>query len=107
VGLPLVRRVLFPRLRPDGWYSSALPYLQFGRRVVIGAQLIGKTNANVFASTSSGPWKLIAIVEIGNRKEDNAIRFNPWNSSPALPPTGVINAVRKSAYAASQQGWPG
>jgi hypothetical protein len=123
---PFGRHLLVPATgflgRP---FSSVLPYL-VGRRVrVFGASPMtepvhdgGTALAEVQVAATSGELKydLVMAPEFGSWRrigqlriyepldddEADALRFNPWNTGPAITPLGVLQALRRYAYTGSQ-----
>jgi hypothetical protein len=132
--LPLVRRLLFPaRSFLHRSFSSALPYLVDGRRVVTVLRprprpgpspwpRTGRALADLSSAAASGGLayelrlagslgrsRTVAVLTIGDPLDpaaSEALRFNPWATDPAIRPVGRLNRLRRPSYAGSQQGRP-
>jgi hypothetical protein len=126
--LPLVRRLLFPgRSFLGRSFSSALPYLVAGRRVVTvlasrrgpwprtgralaDLQVAAATGELVYElrlAGSLGRSRTVGRLTVGaalDRRDTAALRFNPWTGGDGLVPVGWLNRLRRPSYAASQQG---
>jgi len=126
--LPLVRRLLFPgRSFLGRSFSSALPYLVAGRRVVTvlasrrgpwprtgralaDLQVAAATGELVYElrlAGSLGRSRTVGRLTVGaplGRRDSAALRFNPWTGGDGLVPVGWLNRLRRPSYAASQQG---
>jgi hypothetical protein len=126
--LPLVRRLLFPArsfLRVS--FSSALPYLVDGRRVVtvlrprpgrwprtgraladlVSAAATGALAYELRLAGSLGRSRPVGVLTIGDpldTRATEALRFNPWHTGEGIRPTGRLNRLRRPSYSASQQG---
>jgi hypothetical protein len=121
--LPVGRHLLLPaRGYLRSWYSTVLPYRARGRRVVLGAQPLdggavgddpyriephgdGTPAWRILAASLTGGWQPIAELRLERRLPDaraEALRFNPWNTGGGLEPSGLLNALRDSAYRSSQ-----
>jgi hypothetical protein len=50
-----------------------------------------------------GSWQRAATISVTQRLGGD-VSFDPWNSSPRLVPAGILNALRRSAYAGSRTG---
>ena len=98
--LPLLRRLPIPLLRP-GMYGSLLPYDIGGTRHLLGARWVGEDLA-LLVGTAHGPWSEVGRVTLGEPVEDGRrIRFDPWTTGGGISPTGVLQQLRRGAYAAS------
>jgi hypothetical protein len=126
--LPLVRRLLFPgRSFLGRSFSSALPYLVAGHRVVTvlasrrgpwprtgralaDLQVAAATGELVYElrlAGSLGRSRTVGRLTVGaplDRRDTAALRFNPWTGGDGLVPVGWLNRLRRPSYAASQQG---
>ena len=123
---PIVRHLFVPTTSFDGIrFSSVLPY-RLGDRVVLfgargddldGRRLLltdierdGTTSPVRFTidiATSRGAWEPVARLDIGtqlSRRTADDLRFNPANTGGGIRPIGVLQAVRRLSYAASQAG---
>jgi hypothetical protein len=121
--LPLGRHLLLPaRGFTQAWYSTVLPYRLDGRRVLLGAERLvgddveddpyrvepdgsGAPAWRIMAASLTGAWEPIAELHLLGRLPDaraDSIRFNPWNTGGGLRPSGLLNAMRDSAYRSSQ-----
>jgi hypothetical protein len=126
--LPLVRRLLFPgRSFLGRSFSSALPYLVDGRRVVTvlasrrgpwprtgralaDLQVAAATGELVYELRLAGTLgrsRTVGRLTVGaplDRRDTEALAFNPWAGGDGLVPVGWLNRLRRPSYAASQQG---
>lgn len=107
---PLGRHVLRPATSGStGRFSSILPYEYAGRTLLFGACRDGVSDVDMGAkfgievATGAGAWHRIGTLTIGSRY-DGEVSFDPWNSSPGLVPTGMLNALRRAAYQGSREG---
>lgn len=132
---PAVARhsILFGRRFGAGFYSSILPYRCGGDLVLFGARPMWPDGVDLDAATTitfdqvqgeiesgrlrfellvadlTGPWQTVATVDGGRRltaPEEESLRFNVFNTGEALEPYGVLNAMRRSVYRASQNARP-
>ncbi|MDQ4006112.1 MAG: hypothetical protein M3135_07445 [Actinomycetota bacterium] len=119
---PGVRRLLLPRRGfPGRRFSSILAYRFDGHDpILIGALLWGPESRlddpqraprlpggviHIEAAGRFGDWRGVGRLDIGERLPlpmSDELRFDPWATSDALVPTGLLNAVRAPAYRASQ-----
>ncbi len=126
---PVVRHLFVPTTSFGGIrFSSVLPYRLGDRDVLFGARsddLDGRrlllNDIDRHRSTSPvrftfdiatlrGPWEAFARVDIGRQlsgRTADALRFNPANTGGGIRPIGVLQAVRRLSYAASQAGRSG
>jgi hypothetical protein len=98
-------------LRPSrsiwrGELSTILPYEQAGRRFVIGALPAGPGRFLLTDAPPWGrwrePWGELALGAALDPDASAALCFHPWNTAPDLVPAGLVNALRRPSYAASQ-----
>lgn len=112
----------------DRPYSSVLPYRGQGGQFVLGARLApgvpsrsghGSEFDDLGAAADDGlAYELgvapirgrlvpVATLTVGARLPDDqdALRFNPWNTGGGLDPAGPFNALRDRVYRRSQAGW--
>ena len=109
---PGLRHALLPaRDYSDAFYSSILPLRIAGRAVLIGAQATrSEDTPSVFDlvfGSPLGPWQPLGRIEIGLQLPDQqaeALQFNPFVTGGGIEPAGVLNALRRRAYAGSQGG---
>lgn len=107
----VARHVIVPSGGVEGRrYSTILPYRAGDRTVVAGAvPLGGGAFAIELAGVPTGDWSHVATLRLGERlpaKESEALRFNPANAGGGLEPVGVLQTLRRLAYAGSQAGRP-
>jgi hypothetical protein len=110
---PTGRWVLQARRAPDGaHYSSVLPYRIGDALGVLGARSLpdGASGARFALEVASplGPWQEVGLLQVGPRRDEGsaALRFDPSSAGPGLRPVGVLQAVRRWAYAGSQAAVP-
>ncbi|HEX7166352.1 MAG TPA: hypothetical protein VF230_05155 [Acidimicrobiales bacterium] len=68
-----------------------------------------KLRLELVVAEPARPWQPFATIDVGRRLGDaeaESLRFNPFNTGDAFEPAGVLNAVRRRAYAASQAARP-
>lgn len=100
---PLLRRLPVPVLRP-GTYSSLLPYEVGSRRVLLGARWAGDDLALLLAEPH-GPWEEVGRVVLGDVAQDGRkVRFDPFTTGGEIRPVGLLQELRRGAYAASHVG---
>lgn len=124
---PGARHALVPtrRYAYHRW-STLLPYRVRGRRVVFGARPIsgpslkgldalreaaatGRLRFALEVAEPTGAWEEVGVVDIGDavgRDEADALRFNPANTGGGIEPVGLLQTLRRRAYAGSQRGRP-
>lgn len=123
---PFARHLFIPTTSFDGVrFSSVLPYRVGDRDVLFGARsddvdgrrlLLNDLEQDSAASparftidiaTPRGAWKPVGQLDIGvqlsGRTADD-LRFNPANTGGGIRPIGLLQAVRRLSYAASQAG---
>ncbi|HVM10603.1 MAG TPA: hypothetical protein VM345_19240 [Acidimicrobiales bacterium] len=69
----------------------------------------GRLRFELLAADLTGPWQPVGTIDVGRRlseAEQEALRFNVFNTGESLRPAGVINAMRRSVYRASQTARP-
>lgn len=125
--------ILPSRQFATGFYSSILPYragdelVLFGARPVwadgvdlgsastatfdeVEAELIsGRLRFDLLVAGLTAPWTSVGVIDGGRRlsaAEQESLRFNVYNTGEALEPAGVLNAMRRSVYRASQAARP-
>lgn len=57
-----------------------------------------------------GAWRRVATVRLVSERTGpaaDAVRFDPWNTGPHLAPSGMLNELRRPAYAGSREGASG
>ena len=110
---PGLRHALLPaRKYGDAFYSSILPLRVAGRAVLVGAQATRseEESPSIFdlvCASPLGPWQPLGRIEVGLRLPDQqaeALQFNPFVTGGGIEPAGVLNALRRRAYAGSQGG---
>ena len=111
---PVLRSVLSVARRPDrGHYSSVLPYRIGDGRVYVGARPLapGRSGARFALEVAPplGNWDEVGVLELGARwaiEEADALRFNPLFTGGGIEPVGVLQTLRRRAYAGSQAARP-
>jgi hypothetical protein len=127
---PLTRQAPLPATSFLGrHYSSLTPYLLGGRPVLFGARTApspvrdggtalaefdvaasnGALSFDIQTASPIGRWGTAGIVRVGQVMADDEaerLRFNPWNTGPALLPVGLADALRRPVYQASQNRRP-
>lgn len=126
---PVLRHALVPvRSFDHERYSTLVPYRVGGRTVVFGARRLGdrpeaplqlddlrsRTTGEglrfaLELAEPRGEWEPVGVVELGARRSDHesaALRFDPSNTGGGIEPAGVVQAVRRLAYRASQAARP-
>jgi hypothetical protein len=102
-----------------------VPYRLGGRNVLFGARIdrldgrrlllsdfqgdatISPVRCTIDIATPWGAWEPVARLDIGRRlpnRTADALRFNPANTGGGIMPIGMVQAVRRLSYAASQTG---
>lgn len=122
---PFVRSALLPaRGYADRHYSSLLPYRIGTRTLLVGARpiLTSGTSPRTFddlaaaladarlrfvleVAEPSGDWRTVGTLEFGRRlsqQEAESLQFNVFNAGAGIEPIGLLNTLRRKAYAASQ-----
>ena len=123
---PLARNALLPvRHFAAAHYSSVLPYrvdgstLLFGARPVLApgtppparfadladALAAGRLRFDLEVAPAAGDWATIGVLEVGRRlgdQESESLRFNAFTTGGGIEPTGLLQTLRRRAYAASQ-----
>lgn len=126
---PVLRHALVPARSFDHErYSTLVPYRVGGRSVVFGARRLGDRSDGSLqlddlrarstgeglrfaleVAEARGDWEPVGVVELGGRRSDDesaALRFDPSNTGGGIEPAGVVQAVRRLAYRASQAARP-
>jgi hypothetical protein len=122
---PILRHLFLPSLGfEDDQFSSVLPYRVGDDHVVFGARFVGidtgrhvrldgigrrvATNAVqlvIEVASIRGPWREVGVVRLGEQMADTqaeSLRFDPSNAGGGIQPVGVLQAVRRLSYRASQ-----
>lgn len=125
-----LRRVLAPAASIDARpYSSLLPVEIGGARAVVGATVdvegdASRTLPDAVVAAGDRRLRITLLVGdlLGRRWREVAsiacndvlpgpdgarLAFDPWNSGGGIQPVGLLNRVRRSAYAASRRGRSG
>ena len=110
--------VPMPYLASSG-YSTVLPYrTASGQRRVfrcdpLPVQTVAQAatavplRLEIFTAAPLGPWAPAATITLTSvLSSDARLRFDPWNTSPRLVPSGVLNRLRAPAYAGSRAATP-
>ena len=105
--------LLLPAQPDDGRpYSSVLPYRNArGDRFLVGAlpDAVDSTRYVLAIASVRGSWQTIGTVELADALDDEQaqrLRFSPWNTGGGIEPTGLLNQLRRGAYAGSQRARP-
>lgn len=110
-----LRRILTPAIDfATSRYSTIASYQLQGRPCVITAELVGDhvsldelaiplTRLLHLTAHRDGRSHHLGTIELGPVIDGSTIRYDPSATGPALTPLGPINALRPSAYAASQE----
>lgn len=123
---PVARHLLVPHRDFRGrHFSTLLPY-----RIGESTRLFGLTTGDgppvdiedlrrspapprptlhLRVATPAGAWTTIGTVTLGSQlaePEADALRFDPSNTGGGIEPAGVVQAVRRLAYRASQRARP-
>ena len=107
---PVGRYLLRPATNgSSGRFSSVLPYDHAGRTLVFGARRDGASDIGPGAefvletAGTTGPWRRLGTLTLGAPHAGD-VSFDPWNTSPELVPSGMLNALRRAAYEGSREG---
>jgi hypothetical protein len=118
--------LVFTRRYAHHRWSSLLPYRVGGRRVVFGARPIsgpspkdlaalrkaaatGRLRFALEVAEPTGAWEEVGVIDIGDAlgsDEADALHFNPANTGGGIEPIGLLQTLRRRAYAGSQRGRP-
>lgn len=100
----VTRSVLAPTFTPDvGTYSTVLPFRVGRRRGRLGAVAV---EGGFVLDLEHEPLATVVLGERLPEDEADALRFNPYTTGGGIEPAGVLNALRRRAYAASQDARP-
>ena len=127
---PVSRHVLVPS-RDYGrtYYSTLTPFRVGGETVLLGARPdhLGETGPlerldaleeaaagdwvrfELVTATPLGPWTAVGTVVLGGPVPDDAgeaLRYTPFHRAGGIEPVGVVNDLRRRAYADSQAARP-
>jgi hypothetical protein len=125
------RHVIVPESRYDvATYSSLTPFRLGTERVVLGASALegvggragwprladvadaAATGTAAFALSTApltGRWTRRGVLRLGGEltgPESESLRFTPFHRAGGIVPVGVVNALRRRAYADSQAARP-
>jgi hypothetical protein len=111
---PVLRSVFgLARSAERGHYSSVLPYRIGDGHAYIGARPVhaGATGPRFALEVAPplGRWAEVGLVELGRPWDDaasDALRFNPFFTGGGIEPVGVLQTLRRRAYAGSQAARP-
>ena len=111
---PVLRSVLGLARSPErGHYSSVLPYRIGDGYAYVGARPLapGRSGARFALEVAPplGHWAEVGALELGARwgdDEADALRFNPLFTGGGIEPVGVLQTLRRRAYAGSQAARP-
>lgn len=91
-------------------YSSLVRYRNAGgERFLVGAAPDGDDALVLSTATVLSPWTVVGSVALGEGLDDessDALRFSPWHTGGGLEPIGLVNRLRRGAYAGSQAARP-
>jgi hypothetical protein len=118
VDAPLLNNLPVPRIGMAGaQFSSLLPFDVAGQRLLFGARVMAAPRdvatmeadwrglrIELMIGTRLGRFHPIGLLELGTSSIESELRFDPWNTDPAIRPAGWWNRVRVAAYAGSRQG---
>jgi len=120
---PVARRMFLPSADYIAHhYSSVLPYRVGNTRQLFGSRprsraeartideltslvVTGQVDVVLDIATPSGPWLPVGTLRLGRSMAPSAserLRFDVANSEPDIQAAGVLNALRRRAYPASQ-----
>ncbi|MDD7968404.1 hypothetical protein [Actinomycetospora lemnae] len=127
---PIARHAILPA-RDYGatHYSSIVPFRLGGTTVVLGARpehdrepeplerlaaleraaADGRVRFTLLAAHTTGPWSAVGEIELGTALPDERgerRRHTPFHDAGGIEPVGVVNALRRRAYADSQAARP-
>ncbi|PVZ14803.1 hypothetical protein [Actinomycetospora cinnamomea] len=125
------RHVIVPESRYDvATYSSLTPFRVGTERLVLGARALegvggragwprlddvadavtaGTAAFALCTATPTGGWTRRGILRLGDEltgAESESLRFTPFHHAGGIEPVGVVNALRRRAYAESQAARP-
>ena len=123
---PVSRHLLLPAFdilaRP---YSTVLPYRRPAGAVTFGAKALTKSRARSMNELSAavaagsvefeftiapegGEHVRLGTLQLlrASAAPERPLRFNPWNTSSELRPSGALNELRRDTYTASQKARP-
>ena len=123
---PVSRHLLLPTRDLVGRpYSTVLPYRRPSGSVTFGARALNvppvRSIESLLDAVRGGPIAFeftiapegrdhsrLGTLELLRRSEGSGrpLRFNPWNSSSELRPSGALNELRRETYQASQRARP-
>ena len=111
---PVVRSVLgVARSADRGHYSSVLPYRIGDGHAYVGARPLAPGSSGprfaLEVAPPLGSWAEVGIIELGapwDEEASDALRFNPMATGGGIEPVGVLQTLRRRAYAGSQAARP-
>jgi hypothetical protein len=107
---PVLRSVLaFSRSIDQGHYSSVLPYRIGEGYAYVGARPLSPSRFALEVAAPLGDWAEVGLIELRqpwDQAASDALRFNPFCTGGGIEPVGVIQTLRRRAYAASQAARP-
>ena len=111
VDVPVLHHLPLPAAGPRSQtYSSLLPYRVAGETCLLGAQPVrGDDRAFTLAiARHRGRFRPLGLLRLGAQIPHTAseqLHFNPWNTGGGIEPApGLIQRLRRPAYAGSQAG---
>ena len=105
--VPVLHHLILPGVLADQSYSSVLPYRIGGRLRLVGALPRGRGAYDLCLAPVGGRFVPIARLALGGRcapEISEGLRFNPWHTGGGIEPAGPLQAWRRGAYRASQEG---
>jgi len=107
---PVLRSVLgFRRSTDAGHYSSVLPYRIGDSYAYVGARPLSPSRFSLEVAAPLGDWTEVGLIQLGrswDQTASDALRFNPFCTGGGIEPVGVVQTLRRRAYAASQAARP-
>jgi hypothetical protein len=109
---PVLRHVPIPSQRLHrAWYSSLTSFEVNGRTVMFGSCFTGARELQLSViAKGDGIWQPVGRVMLGEQADcatDGALDTDPWFDGAGIRPVGVVNELRRRAYAASRDHRPG
>jgi hypothetical protein len=89
--------------------SSVLPYRIGDGDAYIGARPLSPSRFALEMAAPLGDWAEVGVIQLGrpwDQAASDALRFNPFCTGGGIEPVGVIQTLRRRAYAASQAARP-
>lgn len=103
----VLRRLPLPRRSRSAMHSSLLAYDAAGERLLLGAREVGRDRWELCLARRHEDWQTWGSLSLGPALRaplGRRLRFDPWTTGDDLRPAGVLNELRRGAYAASHVG---